>query len=123
MASNNNSSASDALNTLKMLGVKKSYQSFKDLVPGEYIIEKFKRVETSHGGRVRIDIGTTYMLLPERYNDLSDDDIKLLNSTPKVMVYDGKDSDNLNRLILDFRDTQTYFAEALNIVADEFQAE
>lgn len=111
MANNN---SSDVVNVLKMLSVKKSFKSFKDLVPGEYIIEKFAFADTAHGTRVRIDIGETYMLLPQRYNDLTEEQIKLLNSTPKVMVYGGKDSSDRDRLILDFRDTQTYFAEAFN---------
>lgn len=60
-----------------------------------------------------VDMGNAYMYLPERYTDLSEDKINTLNKTPKIMVYDGKDPADRDRLILDFRDTQTYFADLL----------
>lgn len=105
--------ACSALAALKMCGVKKTFKSFKDLPVGEYIIDRFTHVDTSHGRRVRVDMGNAYMYLPERYTDLSEDKINTLNKTPKIMVYDGKDPADRDRLILDFRDTQTYFADLL----------
>lgn len=105
-------SKASAMSALKMACAKKSYQSFKDIVPGEYIVEKFSIVESSHGKRIRVDIDDKYMFLPERFaNMLSVDDINELNESPKIMVYGGKESGNRDRLILDFRDADSFFGE------------
>lgn len=111
----NEKSVASAMSALKMACTKKSYQSFKDIVPGEYIVEKFSFVESSHGKRIRIDIEEKYMFLPERFAKmLTVDDINELNGSPKIMVYGGKESGNRDRLILDFRDADDYFGDVFN---------
>lgn len=116
-----NDNTCPALVALKLAGMKKAFQSFKDLSHGEYIVDKFTTVQTAHGIRVRIDMGDTYMFLPERYANLTEEDIKTLNQTPKIMVYSGKDSSDRDRLILDFRDTNTYFAEVMQVTPELFE--
>lgn len=84
----------------------KNYQSFNDLAVGDYIVHEFSSVDTNHGRRVRIFLEHHYMYLPERFNTLSDEEVAELNSSPKVMVYGGKDAKKNNRLILDFHDVE-----------------
>lgn len=102
----------EALNQLKTLCVKKTFKSFKDLVPGEYIVNSFALVTTAYGDRVRISIDNekTYLYLPERFK-LDEAAIIELNSSPKIMVYGGKEDNSVKgRLILDFRDVE-YLAD------------
>lgn len=94
-----------ALNALKS-----AYQSFKDLETGEYIVKHFTIIQTSHGQRVRIELDDKYMYLPERFVNTIGPHIEVLNKSPKVMVYSGKDSSDRDRLILDFRGS-SYFAD------------
>lgn len=99
-------SAVDALNTACE---KKSYQSFKDLPIGEYIVNHFSICNTTYGDRVRIELVDTYMILPERFvTKLDQEKIDVLNRSPKIMVYGGKDSTSRERLILEFRDSSYY---------------
>lgn len=106
--------AESVLNELKNACVSRKYQSFKDLQPGEYIVNSFSIVESSHGPRVRVDMSDTYVLLPERFTKiLTAEKIQLLNFTQKMMIYSGKDSSNRDRLILDFRDVNAYIDELL----------
>lgn len=108
-----NQNESSALNALKLACIKKNFVSFKEINSGEYIVEKFTVVDTSHGKRVRIDLRDSYMYLPERFvGALTEPVLAELNKSPKVMVYGGKDSSNRDRLILDFRE-YSYFAELL----------
>lgn len=96
----------DALNQLKAICAKKTFKSFKDLVPGEYIVNNFALVTTTHGVRVSltIDNGSTFLYLPERFN-MDEATIAELNDSPKIMIYGGKeDSTVKGRLILDFKD-------------------
>lgn len=105
---------SSGLNALKLACLKKNFVSFKDLAPGEYIIKTFTVVDTTHGRRVRIDLADTYMYLPERFAiALTESAVLELNKTPKVMVFQGKDKNDRDRLILDFRE-YSYFAELLS---------
>lgn len=108
MADNGN--ISSALGALKLACEQQYYRSFKNLQPGEYIVKKFSLMETAHGARLRIEIDDhTYMILPERLaKSLDEEKINVLNQTPKVMIYGGKDTDNHDRLILDFRDSSYY---------------
>lgn len=100
-----------ALAALNSACVKKTYQSFKNLERGEYIVDSFSIVDTTHGKRVRIDMSETYMLLPERFfKQLNNETIAALNQSPKIMVYGGKETNNRDRLILEFR-SDAYFAE------------
>lgn len=99
-----------ALSALQSACSKKKYQSFKDLEHGEYIVNHFTIIDTSHGRRVRIDLDDKYMFLPERFVKTIEPHIDVINKTPKVMVYSGKDSSDRDRLILNFRDS-SYFAD------------
>lgn len=103
-----------ALDALKMACQKKNYQSFKDMQPGEYVVRRFNIVDTTHGKRIRIELDGTYMYLPERFvTMLTDDVINVLNKSPKIMVYGGKDTSNRDRLILDFHG-DSYFGEGID---------
>lgn len=106
-----NESVKAAMDALNMACSKMIYKSFKNLAPGEYIVNHFRIVDTIHGKRVRIDLDDNYMLLPERFtNMLTAEKIDVLNKAPKVMIYSGKDSTDRDRLILEFR-SDTYFAD------------
>lgn len=111
---NGDGNNSPGLDALKLACLKKKFTSFKDIVPGEYIVDKFTIVDTTHGKRIRIDLRDSYMYLPERFaSALTESALVELNKTPKVMVYGGKDRDDRDRLILDFRE-YSYFAELLS---------
>lgn len=86
-----------ALEVLNSISEKRSFKSFKTLAQGEYIIRRFTSVETSYGKRTRIDFDDGYSYLPERYNSLRQDQLDELNTTPKIMVYAGKDRENKER--------------------------
>lgn len=98
----------NALEKLKAACLKKSsksFKSFKDLKVGEYIVYEFSWIQTNHGRRVRITLDDYFMYLPERFStNLDDATIAELNSSPKVMVYGGKNPTEYNRLILDFHE-------------------
>lgn len=105
--------AESVLNDLK--SVSRTYLDFKELQPGEYIVNSFSIVESGHGPRVRIDLDENYMLLPERYvKIITAEKIEVLNQSQKMMVYSGKDPSRQNRLILDFRDANAFINELLN---------
>lgn len=99
-----------ALDKLKSACVgtnKNLVKNFDQLMVGEHIVHEFLAVETRHGRRVRIQLDTHYMYLPPRFNECLDDaTIAELNSSPKIMVYGGKDATRKNRLILDFHDVE-----------------
>lgn len=80
-----------ALQHLKSIGEQREFKSFKSLPHGEYIIRKFSSIETIYGKRVRIDFDEGYLLLPDRYNNLTQEEINELNVRPKLMTYNGKD--------------------------------
>lgn len=104
----------DALSKLREACVKKTFKSFKDAQPGEYIVTQFSKADTGHGERVKIQIENYFMYLPKRFNEtLTQGVMDELNKSPKIMVYGGKDPNIQNRLILDFKDT-AYFTDVLN---------
>lgn len=106
--------AMDALNSA--CGSKK-YRSFKDIQPGEYIVNQFSMVDTTHGKRIRIELGDCYMLLPERFvKQLDQTKLDVLNKAPKIMIYTGKDSSQRDRLILEFRN-ESYFSDIFSFGA------
>lgn len=106
------------MNALNMACSKKTYQSFKNLQPGEYIVNQFSIVDTIHGKRVRVDLVDSYMLLPERFiHQLGQDQINVLNKASKIMVYGGKNSSDRDRLILEFR-SDAYYAEMFNFAIE-----
>lgn len=116
MSDNENLKA--AMDALNMACTKKTYQSFKNLQPGEYIVHQFSIVDTAHGKRVRIDLLESYMLLPERFiHQLGPEKISVLNKAQKIMVYGGKDSSDRDRLILGFR-SDAYYAEMFNFAME-----
>lgn len=88
--------------------------SFKNLRNGEYIVKNFCIVDTLHGKRVQIDMNDGYMILPERFLAiLTQPIIDDLNKSPKIMIFDGKEASDGNRLILDFKDVG-YFNEFID---------
>lgn len=133
MASNENSTSSGGLSALKAacsrkkFGVFKNFQnykhfaSFKDLLPGEYIVEKFSIVNTKYGERVRIDLHDSYMYLSKSFlNTLTPEVIDDLNKAPKMMLYQGKDAENGNSLILDFNEVSYFDSELFGLLTPNF---
>lgn len=109
------------MNALKGNCAKKPFMGFNELAVGEYEVKHFKRVETQYGERIRVDLIDKFMYLPERFIFMSNDDIKELNKTPKIMIYGGKDDTNHNRLFLDFKpvEANNEAVEANNKAVDE----
>lgn len=91
----------DAIQALKTACQAKTFQSFRTLEPGDYVVQRFTLVQTTHGQRVRVDFEETYMYLPERFAQiLTPDKIETLNAAlaPKLMmIYGGKDRNNRDR--------------------------
>lgn len=94
--------------------MKKTYKNFDDLPIGDHIVYEFVSMETKFGKRIRIMLDTHFMFLPSRFNATLDDEATLaeLNSSPKIMIYGGKDAGDKNRLILDFQDVE-YLAKQM----------
>lgn len=112
--------ADSVLNDLQNACINRTYQSFKDIQPGEYIVNFFSIVDTKHGVRIRIDMAQEFMLLPERFaKTLTAEKISLLNLKPKIMVYGGKDSTNRDRLILTFREADEFISGLYNCLDEE----
>lgn len=133
MTANDNTASSAALNALKAacsrkkFGVFKKSQnfenfvSFKDLSPGEYIVEKFSIANTKYGERVRIDLHGSYMFLPQSFSKtLTPEVIDNLNKAPKMMVYQGKDAENGNAFILDFNEVSYFDSELFGLLTPNF---
>lgn len=119
MAANNTSSS--AMKALKAACARKRFASFKDLPVGEYIVNRFSIVDTAHGERIRIDLHDSYMFLPQSFLKLLPSDvIEDLNKAPKVMVYNGKDVNNRNALILDFNEVSYYDNDVLGVLTQSF---
>lgn len=113
-----------ALNTLNAACVHKKFASFKDLSPGEYIVDKFAIVHTMFGDRIRIDLQDTYMYLPESIlKTVTIADIAELNKTPKIMIYGGKDVDNHNKLILSFSEVAYFDNQLLNLITPNYASQ
>lgn len=133
MAANDNTTSSGALNALKdacsrkNFGVFKNSQnfknfvSFKDLSPGEYIVNKFSIVNTKFGERVRVDLHHSYMFLPKGFlKTITPEVIDDLNKAPKMMVYQGKDVEAGNALILDFNEVTYFDSELFGLLTPNF---
>lgn len=101
------------MESLKTACAKTTFKSFKDLAVGEYLINRFLFVDTHFGKRIRINLDGFYMYLPERFATLTESELNDLNSSQKIMIYSGKDANNQNRLLLDFQETDAYFADLL----------
>lgn len=94
----------NAVKALNSACINREYKSFKDLAHGNYFVKRFQMLRTQHGDRIRIDLDGCYMYLPERFAGyLSEEAINELNSVQVVMRYSGKDPNNCNRLILNFK--------------------
>lgn len=103
-----------ALELLRAACLKKTYKGFKELSTGEYMVHSFSKVDTGHGTRIRIDLDEFYMFLPERFAiTLNDKHLAELSATRKIMIYSGKDITDHNRLLLDFKEEEGYFADIL----------
>lgn len=122
MASNNTKiTSSAALNALKAACSHKKFTSFKDLSPGEYIVNKFTIINTAYGERIRVDLHDSYMYLPQGFlKTLNPEVLDDLNKSPKMMVYGGKDVNNHNALILDFNEVSYYDSELLGLLTPNF---
>lgn len=117
---NNNVTSSAALNALKAACVHKKFASFKDLLPGEYIVNNFSIVDTTFGERVRVELADAYMFLPPCFlRTLKPEVIEDLNKSPKIMVYKGKDADNRNALILDFNEVSYFDGEVFGLLTQK----
>lgn len=111
-----------ALNTLKAACVHKKFVSFKDLSPGDYIVNKFSVVNTTYGERIRMDLHDTYMYLPESFLKQVKPELldALTKRTPKMMTYKGKDANNRNALMLDFNPVDYIDNEIFNYITPHF---
>lgn len=100
----NKSTSASSMAALQSACEQKKFQSFKNLEIGEYYVK--------NGKRVQIELATgEYMFLPECYLSTLTDEICVdLSKAPKIMTYSGKDLNNGNRLILDFKAVE-YFAD------------
>lgn len=80
-------------------------KKFDHLQIGEYIVKSFKLKETTFGLRVFVEIDDFYLCLPPRFSDKinSSEQIDELNGKKFKMVYGGKNVDEFNKLIIDFK--------------------
>lgn len=87
----------DPLSLLNQAAKGKPYTSFENLPRGDYRVRSFSLVETKFGTVMRVDLADKYLLLPKRFaDDQTEESINLLNSSPKLMEYRGKDATNRN---------------------------
>lgn len=69
------------------------YTNFENLPRGDYRVKSFSLVNTTFGTVIRVDLADKYLPLPKRFiEDQDEKSIAILNSSPKVMEYRGKDS-------------------------------
>lgn len=105
----NNRTSAEAMAALQSACEKRSFLSFKNLKHGEFVVKNFCIVDTQHGTRIQIDVNNGYMYLPERFMSvLPQTFIDELNKSPKIMIYRGKDADDGNRLLLEFKDVEIF---------------
>lgn len=76
----------------------REYTNFTQLPAGEYQIQKFAKVETPKGERLRVDLNEYYVFLPERYlNGINEEKLAELNNGKYVMVFKGKNTQKQDR--------------------------
>lgn len=80
----------------------KPYMSFEDLPYGDHVIDNFHRVNTELGDRIRIETNNSSLFLPQRFSRISDEVIADLNEMAIIMSYEGRHSDDHERLLLVF---------------------
>lgn len=100
---------------LKSLCVDKPYCSFEKLPHGEHLIYGFALVKTKidkENPRLRVDLGDKVVFLPERFSTyLTAEGVADLNVGQKVLIYNGKDVTNHNKLKIDFRAVDDFTAD------------
>lgn len=88
----------DAFAALKQACSGQDLVSFRDLPIGEYPVTRFSIIQTRFGPKVKADLGSKSVTLPNRFTSkITPDDIIKLNSVPQIMVYSGKDASNHDR--------------------------
>lgn len=102
------------LNTSNKSGEK--IKKFDDLTQGTYLVKSFKLKDTTFGLRLYVQIDDFYLVLPPRYTDKinSDEQLQELNGGKFKMIYHGKNKDEYNKLMIDFKPLK----EVPNITTD-----
>lgn len=101
----------DAFEKLKKACINKPFVSVSNLPEGNYIVQRFQRLETFNGPRVRVELKDYIVYLPDRFVELlCHDTIKELNQQKVIMKHMGKDPEDSNRLKLDFEVIQEVVA-------------
>lgn len=79
-------------------------KKFDNLSTGEYMVKSFKLKETQFGLRVYVEVDDFYLVLPARFFDKinSVQQLDELNENKFKMVYNGKNKDEFNKLMIDF---------------------
>lgn len=110
-----------AFDLLKNACEPKTYKSFDELVPGQYVVHNFKLVNTKHGQRICILVENSYMYLPKRFSDdiSSPSRIDELNKCRYLMTYAGKDKSRQNRVMLKFIQVANVSTESDGAIAME----
>jgi esterase/lipase superfamily enzyme len=98
-----------AFEILKNACGKKSYKSFKDLVPGQYNVDNFKKMSTRYGVRVLVLIEGVYYFLPNHFVPEIGNDQRIaeLNQSKFIMTYLGKSVEEQNRIMVKFAQVTT----------------
>lgn len=80
-------------------------KKFENLDHGTYLVKSFKLKDTPYGLRLFVQIDDFYLILPPRYTDKinSDEQLKELNDGKFKMIYRGKNKDEFNKLMIDFK--------------------
>lgn len=99
-------------------------KKFDDLANGEYLVKSFKLKETPFGLRLYAQIDDFYLILPPRYTDKinSGEQVQELNEKKMKMVYNGKNKDEFNKLMIDFKLLETSSSDG-NISAESDEEE
>ena len=93
-----------AYRRLKSACCNTSFKTFDDLTPGKYTVNGFKLFKTRYGQRLAVQIGQTYLNLPNRFAEeiTSQEHVNELNKARYTMNYLGKDKAQQNRIMLEF---------------------
>lgn len=80
-------------------------KKFENLDRGTYLVKSFDLKDTPFGIRLFVKIDDFNIILPQRYSDKinSDDQLKELNDGKYKMIYRGKNKDEYNKLMIDFK--------------------
>lgn len=79
-------------------------RKFDNLPIGEYLVKSFSLKENQFGIRVYVEIDDFYLVLPARFSDKinSAEQLEELNENKFKMVYNGKNKNEFNKLMMDF---------------------